>query len=132
MPAARAPDAAMTGPEKLEVPVEPVARTVGDVNILDIGGRMTLGSRETEGMGEIIRDLLHDGRKKILLNLEKVTYIDSASLGVLVAHYKRAVERDALVKLLKPNQKTLSILVMTKLNLVFEIFGDEATAVASF
>ena len=93
---------------------------------------MTLGSRETEGMGEIIRDLLHDGRKKILLNLEKVTYIDSASLGVLVAHYKRAADRDALVKLLKPNQKTLSILVMTKLNLVFEIFNDEAEAVGSF
>jgi anti-anti-sigma factor len=112
--------------------VSPVLRTAGDVNIIDIGGRMTLGSRETDGMGDIVRDLLHNGKKKIVLNLEKVTYIDSASLGVLVAHYKRAAEKEALLKLLKPNQKTLSILVMTKLNLVFEIFEDEAQAVASF
>src|SRR5262245_20828487 len=112
--------------------VDPVVRVVGDVNVLDIGGRLTLGSRETDGMGEIVRDLLHAGKKKILLNLERVTYIDSASLGVLVAHYKRAAEKDAIMKLLKPNQKTLSILVMTKLNLVFDIFEEESEAVSSF
>ena len=112
--------------------MEPVLRTAGEVNIIDVGGRMTLGSHETDATSEKIRDLLHAGKKKIVLNLEKVTYIDSASLGVLVAHYKRAAEKEALLKLLKPNQKTLSILVMTKLNLVFEIFEDEAQAVASF
>ena len=112
--------------------MEPVVRTAGEVNIIDVGGRMTLGSRETDGTGERVRDLLHDGKKKIVLNLEKVTYIDSASLGVLVANYKRAAEKQALIKLLKPNAKTLSILVMTKLNLVFEIFEDEAQAVGSF
>jgi anti-sigma B factor antagonist len=112
--------------------VDPVLRTAGDVNVIDIGGRMTLGARATDGMGEVVRDLLHAGKKKILLNLEGVTYIDSASLGVLVAHYKRAAEKDAILKLLKPNEKTLSILVMTRLNLVFEIFDDETTALASF
>jgi anti-anti-sigma factor len=112
--------------------VDPVLRTAGEVNIIDIGGRMTLGSHETDGMGQVVRDLLYAGKKKIVLNLERVTYIDSASLGVLVAHYKRAAEKDALIKLLKPNQKTLSILVMTKLNLVFEIFDNEADAIASF
>ena len=61
--------------------MEPVVRTAGEVNIIDVGGRMTLGSRETDGTGERVRDLLHDGKKKIVLNLEKVTYIDSASLG---------------------------------------------------
>lgn len=112
--------------------MEPVVRTAGEVNIIDIGGRMTLGSRETDGMGDRIHDLLHAGKKKMVLNLEKVTYIDSASLGVLVAYYKRAAEKDAVIKLLKPNQKTLSILVMTKLNLVFEIFEEESEAVSSF
>lgn len=112
--------------------MEPVLRTAGDVNIIDIGGRMTLGSRETDGTGDQIRDLLNAGKKKVVLNLERVTYIDSASLGVLVAYYKRAAEKDAIIKLLKPNQKTLSILVMTKLNLVFEIFDEESQAVSSF
>jgi anti-sigma B factor antagonist len=112
--------------------VEPVLRNAGEVDVIDIGGRMTLGSRETDGMGELIRDHLYAGKKKFLLNLEKVTYIDSASLGVLVAHYKRAAEKEAIIKLLKPNEKTLSILVMTRLNLVFEIFEDEPAALASF
>ena len=102
--------------------MDPVLRTVGDVNVLDIGGRMILGSRETDGMGEIVRDLLHAGKKKILLNLENVSYIDTASLGVLVAHHKRAAEKQATIKLLNPNAHTLSILVTTRLNLVFEIF----------
>lgn len=112
--------------------MHPALRTAGEVNIVDIGGRMTLGSNETEGMGELIQDLLRNGKKNIVLNLEKVTYIDSASLGVLVANYKRAAEKNAVMKLLKPNQKTLSILVMTKLNLVFDIFDDEDKAVGSF
>ena len=79
-----------------------------------------------------VTGLVAAGRRDILIDLSPVTYIDSASLGVLVAHYKRAIEKEAIIKLLKPNEKTLSILVMTRLNLVFEIFEDEPTALASF
>ena len=116
----------------MEDAVEPVVRIDNDVYILDVTGRLTMGSHETEALGSVIRDLLHTGKKKIVLNIDKVSYIDSASLGVLVAHYKRAVERGALLKVLKPNEKTLSVLVATRLNLVFEIFTTEAEAVASF
>lgn len=112
--------------------MEPQVRDKGDVHILDLEGRLTLGSHETEVMGDIIRDLLHDGKKKIILNIDKVSYIDSASLGVLVAHYKRAVERGGMIKVLRPNEKTLSVLVATRLNLIFDIFTNEDEAVASF
>ena len=112
--------------------MEPQVRDKGDVHILDLEGRLTLGSNETEIMGDIIRDLLHEGKKKIILNIDKVSYIDSASLGVLVAHYKRAVERGGMIKVLKPNEKTLSVLVATRLNLIFDIFSSEDEAVASF
>ncbi len=107
-------------------------RARGEVSILDIENRLTLGSAETDDMGAAIRDLLHAGKKKILLNLEKVPYIDSPSIGVLLAHQKRAAEKGAVIKLLKPSEKTLSILVTTKLDLVFEIFQDEDEAIDSF
>jgi anti-sigma B factor antagonist len=93
---------------------------------------MTLGSRETDETGGMIRDLLHAGRKRILLNLEKVSYIDSASVGMLVAHFKRAAERGAVVKLLRPSEKTLAVLVTARLDLVFEIFQDETEAISSY
>ena len=116
----------------LEGQVEPQVRTEKDVHIVDVTGRLTHGAPETEALGDVLRDLLHTGKKKIVLNIDKVVYIDSASLGVLVAHYKRAIERGGMIKVLKPNDKTLSVLVATRLNLVFDIFSNEEEAVASF
>ena len=112
--------------------MDPQVRARGEVSVIDVVGRLTYRSAETEGMGGVIRDLLHAGKKKILLNIEHVPYIDSESLGVIVAHYKRAIERSGRIKVLKPNDKTLTVLVATRLNLIFEIFQDEDEAVASF
>ncbi len=112
--------------------MEPQVRTAGVVNILEVKGRLTMGSGETEGMGGVIRDLLHAGRKNILLDIGGVAYIDSASLGVLVAHYKRAAERGGVIKLMKPSEKILSLLTLTKLDNLFEIFATEEEALASF
>ena len=112
--------------------MEPEVRTAGAVNILEVKGRLTMGSGETDGMGAVIRDLLHAGRKNILLDFSGVSYIDSASLGVLVAHYKRASERGGIVKILRPQEKIFHLLTLTKLDNLFEIFQDENEAVASF
>lgn len=93
---------------------------------------MTLGSAATEELGSVVRDLLYAGKKNILIDLGKVAYIDSASLGVLVAHLKLTVEKGGAFKLLGPNEQVTHMLTATKLELVFEIFPDEASAVASF
>lgn len=110
----------------------PNVRTLGDVNLIDVSGRLTLGSKETDEMGAIVRDLLHAGKKKILINLARVAYIDSSSLGVLVAHSKRAAERSAVIKILNPNESVAKVFATTNLDAVFEIFQDEQEAVASF
>ena len=116
----------------MEATVEPIVRSVGAVHIVGIQGRMTLGSKETDAVGATIRDLLHDGKRSILLDLRGVTYIDSASLGVLVAHLKRTAEKGGALKLLGATERVQAVFVATKLDHVFEIFTDEAEALASF
>jgi anti-sigma B factor antagonist len=77
-------------------------------------------------------ELLDKGSHAIVLNLEKVTYMDSAGIGELVACYKRAKEKGGTVKLLNPSGKVLDLLTLTKLEEVFETYRQEQEAVGSF
>ena len=79
-----------------------------------------------------MRELLGKGQKKILLNLEGVSYIDSSGLGELVSSYTTAANQGAKVKLLNVQKKVNDLLQITKLYTVFDSFTDEAAAVMSF
>ena len=106
-------------------------REVGNVAVVDLSGRITLG----EGSGvlrDTVRDLLSKGHKNILLNLGDVSYIDSSGLGELVSSYTTAANQGAKVKLLHVQKKVGDLLQITKLYTVFDSFVDEAAAMASF
>jgi anti-sigma B factor antagonist len=106
-------------------------RHVGDVAIVDLGGRITLG----EGSGtirETIKNLASAGTKNILVNLAAVTYIDSAGLGELVGSYASVTNAGGHIKLLHAQGKVKDLLAVTKLYTVFQAFDDEAAAVRSF
>ena len=106
-------------------------RQVGDVTVLDLSGRITLG----DGSGtvrETVRDLISKGQKQILLNLAEVSYIDSAGLGELVGAYATMTNQGGQIKLLNAQGKVSDVLQVTKLYTVFESFTDEATALRSF
>ena len=81
---------------------------------------------------ERVNELLDGGQQHILLNLEKVGYMDSAGIGELVACYKRAKEKEGEVKLLNPSGKVFDLLQLTKLEEVFETYRDEKEALVSF
>ena len=81
---------------------------------------------------DAIRDLIGKGQKSILLNLGEVNYIDSSGLGELVGAYTTAKNRGAELKLLKLTRKVHDLLQLTKLYTVFDIYDDEAAAIASF
>ena len=106
-------------------------REVAGVTILDLSGKITLG----EG-GLTLRDEVHKllakGSKKIVLNLAGVNYIDSSGLGELVSSYTTAKNQGADLKLLNLTKKVKDVLQVTKLYTVFDIFDDEASAIASF
>jgi anti-sigma B factor antagonist len=106
-------------------------RQVGDVAIVDLSGRITLGEASGE-LREGIKDLLSKGQKNILLNLSGVSYIDSSGLGELVGAFATASNRDGHLKLLNLTGRALELMQVTKLYSVFETFTDEAKAVRSF
>ncbi len=106
-------------------------RQSDDVTIVDLGGRVTLGDGSCR-LRDTVRDLIRRGDRQILLNLQDVTYIDSAGLGELVSSYAAMVNRGGHIKLLHADNKVRDVLRATKLSLVFENFTDEGEALRSF
>lgn len=106
-------------------------RTIGDVNILDCSGKITLGEG-TMAVRNTVRDLLKGGAKKIILNLAEVNYIDSSGIGELVSTYTTVTNNGGQLKLLSLTKKIHELLQITKLLTVFQVFNDEQSALASF
>ena len=106
-------------------------RQVDGVTILDLNGRITLGDGEVV-LRETIQDLAKEGDRRILLNLGNVPYIDSTGLGELVRAYTTMRKRGAEVKLLNLTKKIHDLLELTKLYTVFDVYGDEDSAIRAF
>jgi anti-sigma B factor antagonist len=106
-------------------------RTVNDVTILDLKGKMTLGEGD-ELLKDKINSLLAAGRKKLLLNLEGVPYIDSAGLGEVVRTYTTVSRQGGSLKLLNLTKRIEDLLSITKLLTVFETYESEAEAVQRY
>ena len=87
---------------------------IGKIAVVDLSGKITIGEGDVV-LRERVTELLEGGHGKLLLNLEKVSYMDSAGIGELVACYKRAKEKDGIVKLLNPSGKVYDLLQLTKL-----------------
>ena len=106
-------------------------RQIGKVAVVDMSGKITIGEGDVV-LRNRVTELLEGGQQNILLNLEKVGYMDSAGIGELVACYKRAKEKAGTVKLLNPSGKVFDLLQLTKLEEVFETYRDEKEALVSF
>jgi anti-sigma B factor antagonist len=106
-------------------------RSIGDVTILDLKGKMTLGEGD-ELLKDKINSLIHQGQRKLLLNLEGVPYIDSAGLGEIVRTYTTVSRQGGSLKLVNLTKRITDLLSITKLLTVFETFDSEQDAVASF
>jgi len=106
-------------------------REVSHVTIVDINGRITLGD-ETGLLRDTVRKLIAEGKKKIVLNLAKVDYIDSSGVGELVSSFTAVRNAEGDLKLLSLTKKVHDILNVTKLYTVFDIKEDEFSAVKSF
>jgi anti-sigma B factor antagonist len=106
-------------------------RTVGDVVVLDLKGRITLGEGD-QLLKDKVNSLVNQGRKRIILNLGGVPYIDSAGLGEIVGSYTTVSRQGGSLKLLNLTKKITDLLAITKLLTVFETFDSEDEAVRSF
>ena len=106
-------------------------RDVDGVAVVALDGRIVLGE-ESNALREKVKGLLAAGKKKIVLNMANVTFIDSAGLGTLVAAHHSAKSQGASLRLSHLGAKFQEVLQITKLLTVFEVFDTETAAVASF
>jgi anti-sigma B factor antagonist len=106
-------------------------RQAGDVTILDLNGKVTIGEGSV-ALRSAIRRLLGEGKNKILLNLGSVGYVDSSGIGELVSSFTAVNKEGGTLKLLKLTQKIQDLLAITKLLTVFDVFDDEESALSSF
>ena len=111
--------------------MEIAERTVNEVTILDLKGKMTLGEGD-ELLKDKINSLVLQNRRRILLNLAEVPYIDSAGLGEVVRTYTTVSRQGGSLKLLNLTKRIEDLLAITKLLTVFETFDSEAEAVQSY
>ena len=113
-------------------------RQTGEVTILDLNGRLSLGEALAFGpgsgvvLGDTVRELAKKGQKKIVLNLAGVSYVDSSGVGQLVGALTSARNQGGDTKLLKASINILTLLKTTKLDSVFDIHEEETAAIQSF
>ena len=107
------------------------SRTVDDVEIISLQGKITIGSGDTQ-LREVIANSVNSGKTNILLDLSGVTTIDSSGIGELVGSYTTVTNRGGKLKLLHLPAKLNELLHVTQLITVFEVYENEQEAVASF
>ena len=106
-------------------------RESGDILILDLTGRITLGE-EAASLRDTLKEQIDSGRKNILLNLAEVTYIDSSGLGQLVGSFATVTSRGGQLKLLNLQKRLHELMQVTKLITVFEVYTTEPAALRSY
>jgi anti-sigma B factor antagonist len=99
--------------------------------VVDLVGRIMIGE-SSSALSMVLHTLVEEGKRRVLLNLADVTALDSTGLGTLVAGYATFEKAAGRLKLLNLSPKIAELLTVTKLYIVFDIFDDEAEAVASF
>ncbi len=106
-------------------------RNSGDVTIVDLSGKIALGE-SNRALHEAIKKMIDDGNKNLLLNLADVKVIDSSGLGELVAGYASAERNGGAMKLMNLSDRFIELIHITKLYTVFDVYDNEADALASF
>jgi anti-sigma B factor antagonist len=107
-----------------------ITRTFAGVLVVEVSGRLVLGE-ESANLRHLVRDLLNE-HKQVVLDLGKLTYIDSSGLGVLVGLYATAQKVGGGIKLANLNPSLRDVLQITKVVTVFDIFERAEDAAASF
>ena len=106
-------------------------RQVGDVTVVDVAGRVTLGEGSSS-LGDALRGVAGKGSKKVIVNFAEVSYIDSSAIGELISGYSTLSKVGGQLKLMGLNKRVKDLLLITKNYTIFDIHDNEAGALGSF
>ncbi len=101
------------------------------VAILEMSGKL-MGGPDAESFSEILKTLIHEGCRNVIVNMEKVSWVNSTGLGILISGYSTLRKSGGELKLLKVSERIENIFIVSKLHTVFQSFQDEEEAVRSF
>lgn len=113
------------------MPLQVNKRDIDGVTILDFDGRLVMGGEAT-GARRSFTDAAASDIKNLIVNLQKVAYIDSTGLGTLIVGHSAMKDVGGAMKLLHLSERHMELMVISKLTTVFEIFDDEQLAINSF
>ena len=108
------------------------AREQKHIVILDIIGEMRRSEYQVPTLHQIVKKWIEENKKNILVNFEKVKFIDSLGIGELVASFNSTMNSGGNLKLMKLPPKIHLVFLITGLATVFDIYEDEEAAVDSF
>ncbi|MDH4037206.1 MAG: STAS domain-containing protein [Candidatus Krumholzibacteria bacterium] len=106
-------------------------REVGNAVILDLNGKLT-GGPDAEVFRDVFKSLIDQGKKNVVVNLEKVSWINSTGLGILISGYTSVRRAGGDLVVMHASDRIESILYVTKLNLLFKSFEAEEDALKAF
>ena len=107
-------------------------RECGDVSVVDLQGKSTIEGCGSEQLSKRLRDLIVNGKRKLLLNLSKLTQMDSSGIGIIVETFVSLKRQNGELKLLSPCGRVLQVLTVFRLLEVIPRFEDETQALSSF
>ena len=116
----------------MESPLRITQRTASGVVIIDVSGRLIFSGGEESLLRNEVSALVGAGERKLLVDLTRVSYIDSGGVGSLVTAYLHTVRRGGQLKVVCPNERVCRVLRITHLTSVLEVFENEAQALRSF
>jgi len=119
------------GPRKKESEMKSSIRDLGDIRVIELSGKITIGAGDVK-LRELISQAVEDDKNNIVLDLGGVTAIDSSGIGEMVACYTTVTKRGGQLKLMHLSPKITDILQVTQLITVFDVFDDEREALGSF
>lgn len=115
----------------MRMALQGTCRDMGEVSIIDFSGKITLGEGSST-LRKTVRELLDQGKRKILLNLSDVDYIDSSGIGEMVSAYTTVRNAQGELKLVYLTKRVHDLIQITRLFTVFDVQPDEAAALQSF
>jgi anti-anti-sigma factor len=107
-------------------------RLAGDVVVIDVKGHMTLAEPESLLFGHVSRLAKEEGRRKFVINLRHLAFIDSVGIGELVRSYTHLTAQSGDLKLAEVGPRVREVLEITQLDTIMRIFSSEEDALRSF
>jgi anti-sigma B factor antagonist len=101
------------------------------VAILEMSGKL-MGGPDSETFDETVKTLIHEGCHNVIVSMERVKWVNSTGLGILISGYTTLKKSGGELKLLKVSDRIENIFIVSKLYTVFESYQDEDEAIQSF